>query len=44
MRIAQLNAKGLGGVDPGVHACQDEVFLGRGQGEMALCEGGCVFG
>lgn len=44
MRIAQFNPKRLGRVDTGVHARQDEVLLGRRQGEMALGEGGRVLG
>jgi len=40
--IAELDAECGGWVDAGVHAGQDEVFLCRGQGEVALGEGAGV--
>lgn len=44
MGVSELNAKGLGRIDTGVHAGQDEVLLGRRQGQRALSEGGRVLG
>jgi hypothetical protein len=44
MCIAQLNPKRSGGIDAGVHACDDEVLFRRGQGEVSLGEGGRVSG
>ena len=44
MRIAQLDAKRLCGIDTRVHACEDEVLFRRGQGEVALGEGGGELG
>lgn len=40
--VAEVDAKGAGGIDAGVHAGEDEVLLCRGQGEVALGEGGGV--
>lgn len=38
MGVAQVDTERLGRIDPRVHAGQDEVFLRRGEREMALCE------
>lgn len=38
--IAQFDAKGLRGIDAGVHAGEDEVLLGWGQRQVTLGEGG----
>ncbi len=42
MGITQLNPKGRRGIDTSVHACQDEVLLGRGESKVAICETGRV--
>jgi hypothetical protein len=44
MCIAKLDAKGTRGIDAGVHASEDEVFLCGREGEVAFGERGRVAG